>query len=69
MKYENDSMMIEKHLVEKYLNNIDKIILPGKSIVNHTFNEEKEVTIQSHLRLLNYESVSTVKFAVEMIHY
>jgi ABC-type multidrug transport system fused ATPase/permease subunit len=65
IKYENDSMMIEKHLVEN-LNNIDKIITRGKIDSElDTFNEEKEVTIQSHLDY--YYSVSTVKFAVEMI--
>lgn len=65
IKYENDSMIIEKHLVEN-LNNIDKIITRGKIDSElDTFNEEKEVTIQSHLDY--YYSVSTVKFAVEMI--
>lgn len=65
IKYENDSMMIEKHLVEN-LNNIDKIITRGKIDSElDTFNEEKEVTIQSHRDY--YYSVSTVKFAVEMI--
>lgn len=65
IKYENDSMMIEKHLVEN-LNNIDKIITRGKIDSElETFNEEKEVTIQSHRDY--YYSVSTVKFAIEMI--
>lgn len=65
IKYENDSMIIEKHLVEN-LNNIDKIITRGKIDSElESFNEEKEVTIQSHLDY--YYSVSTVKFAVEMI--
>ena len=65
IKYETDSMIIEKHLVEN-LNNIDKIISRGK--INNEleiFNKEKEVTIQSHREY--YYSVSTVKFAVEMI--
>ena len=65
IKYEKDSMIIEKHLVEN-LNNIDKIITRGK--VNselNIFDKEKETTIQSHREY--YYSVSTVKFAVEMI--
>jgi len=65
IKYENDSMMIEKHLVEN-LNNIDKIITRGKIDSElESFNKEKEVTIQSHRDY--YYSVSTVKFAIEMI--
>ena len=65
IKYENDSMIIEKHLVEN-LNNIDKIITRGKIDSElESFNKEKEVTIQSHRDY--YYSVSTVKFAVEMI--
>jgi len=64
IKYENDSMMIEKHLVEN-LNNIDKIITRGKIDSElELFDEEKEVTIQSHRHY--YYSVSTVKFAIEM---
>jgi len=65
IKYEKDSMIIEKHLVEN-LNNIDKIIARGK--INNEleiFDKEKEVTIQSHREY--YYSVSTVKFAVELI--
>ena len=65
IKYETDSMIIEKHLVEN-LNNIDKIITRGKIDSElESFNKEKEVTIQSHRDY--YYSVSTVKFAVEMI--
>jgi ABC-type multidrug transport system fused ATPase/permease subunit len=65
IKYENDSMIIEKHLVEN-LNNIDKIITRGKIDSElESFNKEKEVTIQSHRDY--YYSVSTVKFAIEMI--
>lgn len=65
IKYENDSMMIEKHLVEN-LNNIDKIITRGKIDSElESFDKEKDITIQSHLDY--YYSVSTVKFAVEMI--
>lgn len=65
IKYENDSMMIEKHLVEN-LNNIDKIITRGKIDSElESFNQEKETTIQSHRDY--YYSVSTVKFAIEMI--
>jgi ATP-binding cassette subfamily B protein len=65
IKYENDSMIIEKHLVEN-LNNIDKIITRGKIDSElEIFNKEKEVTIQSHRDY--YYSVSTVKFAIEMI--
>jgi len=65
IKYETDSMMIEKHLVEN-LNNIDKIITRGK--INdelNIFNDEKNATIQSHRSY--YYSVSTVKFVTEMI--
>ncbi len=65
IKYEKDSMIIEKHLVEN-LNNIDKIITRGKiSNELNIFDKEKETTIQSHREY--YYSVSTVKFAVEMI--
>ena len=65
IKYETDSMLIEKHLVEN-LNNIDKIITRGKvqDEIN-IFNTEKETTIQSHRKY--YYSVSTVKFVTEMI--
>ena len=65
IKYETDSMMIEKHLVEN-LNNIDKIITRGKIDSElESFNKEKDITIQSHRDY--YYSVSTVKFAIEMI--
>jgi len=65
IKYESDTMNIEKHLVEN-LNNIDKIITRGKIDVElDTFNKEKDITIQSHRDY--YFSVSTVKFVVEMI--
>ena len=65
IKYETDSMVIEKHLVEN-LNNIDKIITRGK--INdelNIFNDEKNTTIQSHRNY--YYGVSTVKFVTEMI--
>ena len=65
IKYETDSMVIEKHLVEN-LNNIDKIITLGKIDSElDSFNKEKDITIQSHRDY--YYSVSTVKFAIEMI--
>ena len=65
IKYETDSMVIEKHLVEN-LNNIDKIITRGKIHDElNIFNDEKNTTIQSHRNY--YYGVSTVKFVTEMI--
>ena len=61
IKYENDSMTIERHLTEN-LNNIDKIITRGQ--INEEaslFDEEKNTAINSHRDY--YYSVSITKFA------
>ena len=65
IKYENDSMTIERHLTEN-LNNIDKIITRGQ--INEEaslFDEEKNTAIKSHRDY--YYSVSITKFAIEMV--
>lgn len=63
--YENHSLIIEQHLVEN-LNNVDKIVSRGQ-IEHETmiFDREKEETIESHRNY--YYSVSTTKFAIELI--
>lgn len=63
--YENNSLLIEQHLVEN-LNNVDKIVSRGQ--IEHetkVFNQEKQVTIDSHRNY--YYSVSTTKFGIELI--
>ena len=65
IKYENDSMTIERHLTEN-LNNIDKIITRGQ--INEEaslFDEEKNTAIKSHRDY--YYSVSITKFVIEMV--
>lgn len=63
--YENHSLVIEQHLVEN-LNNVDKIVSRGQ-IEHETkiFDKEKQETIDSHRNY--YYSVSTTKFAIELI--
>jgi ABC-type multidrug transport system fused ATPase/permease subunit len=65
INYENNSLMIEQHLVEN-LNNVDKIVSRGQ-IEHETmiFDREKQDTIDSHRDY--YYSVSTTKFAIELI--
>jgi len=65
INYENNSIVIEQHLVEN-LNNVDKIVSRGQ-IEHETmiFDREKQETIDSHRNY--YYSVSTTKFAIELI--
>jgi len=63
--YENNSLLIEQHLVEN-LNNVDKIVSRGQiEYETIAFDKEKQVTIDSHRNY--YYSVSTTKFGIELI--
>jgi len=65
INYENNSLMIEQHLVEN-LNNVDKIVSRGQiEYETMIFDKEKQDTIDSHRNY--YYSVSTTKFAIELI--
>ena len=65
IEYENNSIVIEQHLVEN-LNNVDKIISRGQiEYETLLFDKEKQVTIDSHRNY--YYSVSTTKFGIELI--
>lgn len=65
INYENNSLVIEQHLVEN-LNNVDKIVSRGKiDYETSIFDKEKQQTIDSHRTY--YYSVSTAKFGIEMI--
>lgn len=65
INYENNSLMIEQHLVEN-LNNVDKIVSRGQiEYETMIFDREKQETIDSHRDY--YYSVSTTKFAIELI--
>lgn len=65
INYENNSLIIEQHLVEN-LNNVDKIVSRGQiEYETMIFDREKQKTIDSHRDY--YYSVSTTKFAIELI--
>ena len=65
VKYENNSLLIEQHLVEN-LNNVDKIVSRGQiEYETNIFNKEKQDTVDAHRHY--YYSVSTTKFAIEII--
>jgi len=65
IEYENNSIVIEQHLVEN-LNNVDKIISRGQiEYETLLFDKEKQLTIDSHRNY--YYSVSTTKFGIELI--